>query len=199
MICRMSWSCLRSSPCLKITGYMAPSSALKISLAGIRALWHTHKEGLVNKVSHRYSFYSRQDEKVNYIIKVTLSVPWRVWRSRGRCLWSWSEAPEEEESAQSLRDSPSRCRPAEPAAAPSADTQGGLLLTQLSTDQCVHVLLQLKGINEKQCAYVKVCVNVNYFVNKSIQMFLLCNIIPKYDKIWYCHGYFHMNKQCQKT
>ncbi len=44
MICRMSWSCLRSSPCLKITGYMAPSSALKISLAGIRALWHTPRE-----------------------------------------------------------------------------------------------------------------------------------------------------------
>lgn len=39
MIWRMSWSCLRSSPCLKITGYMAPSSALKISLAGISALW----------------------------------------------------------------------------------------------------------------------------------------------------------------
>lgn len=43
MIWRMSWSCLRSSPCLKITGYMAPSSALKISLAGIRALWRTRR------------------------------------------------------------------------------------------------------------------------------------------------------------
>ena len=43
MICRMSWSCLRSSPCLKMTGYTFPSSALKISLAGIRALYNTQR------------------------------------------------------------------------------------------------------------------------------------------------------------
>lgn len=42
-------------------------------------------------------------------------VPWRVLLFQGRCLWSWSEVPEEEESVRSLKGSPSRCRPAEPA------------------------------------------------------------------------------------
>lgn len=39
MIWRISWSWRKSSPCLNITGYLPPSSVLKNSCAGIRALW----------------------------------------------------------------------------------------------------------------------------------------------------------------
>ena len=38
MICRMSWSCLRSSPFLQMATYWPPSAVLKVSLIGMREL-----------------------------------------------------------------------------------------------------------------------------------------------------------------
>lgn len=130
MICRISWSCLRSSPCLKMTGYMAPSSVLKISLAGIRALWYAERKRLTKHIC-----------KGVVQMRLFRFLPWTALPSRVWCPVSWSEAPEEEESAQSPRDSPFHCQPAKPAAAPSADTH-------THTHSAGSVLLQMKRKND---------------------------------------------------
>lgn len=88
MICRMSWSCLRSSPCLKMTGYMAPSSALKISLAGIRALWHTRREKdpwMMYRIDTRLS-----QDRADWIIQ---EINWKQNQSSASVAWISCLAP----------------------------------------------------------------------------------------------------------
>lgn len=92
IICRMSWSCRRSSPCLKMTGYCSPSSVLKMSFAGIRALWkrRSQQSGVVGA-----TLCTRYEQCIIHTLKsvaVSGMMPlMRICGSRGRGMGSISD------------------------------------------------------------------------------------------------------------
>ena len=52
IICRMSWSCRRSSPCLKMVTYWPPCAVRKVRRQGISLLWKNTQSVWVTTATH---------------------------------------------------------------------------------------------------------------------------------------------------